>query len=95
MEEQVKSGWSFRPPGGENRLELSQRVQSALSSYAQKYPGEKILVVSHQGVIKSLIYYIEKRRFQPDEPKLIDKNSLHTIAWFNNSFSKVEYNINC
>ncbi len=93
LNEQVKRGWSFRPPQGESRLEVSRRVQSALSSYGNKYPGEHILIITHQGVIKSLIYFIEKRQFQPNEPKLINKNSLQTIKYQNNAFSRGIYNI--
>lgn len=89
-----QSGWDFKPPSGESRLEVRKRACTTLMRYAEQYPEEQLLVVSHQGVIKSLIYAIEDRRFLPDEPKLIKKNRLHTIGWNNDRFSAGVYNIN-
>lgn len=87
------SGWNFKPPSGESRLEVRKRVCAALKRYGKTYNREQILVISHQGVIKSLIYAIENRQFLPDEPNLIKKNRLHTIALSNNLFSAGRYNI--
>ena len=93
LEEQIRKGWSFRPPQGESRSEVYSRVRSALSSYGRQFPGEQILVVTHQGVIKSLIYSIEKRQFLPEEPKLIDKNRLQTISCRNDTLTGLAYNL--
>jgi len=88
-----QNGWDFTPPAGESRSTVLERVSDALTSCAERHPGERILVISHQGVIKSLIYTIENRRFLPDEPKLIEKNRLHTITLRNGSFCADQYNI--
>ncbi len=93
LEKQMKNGWSFTPPEGESRIEVCRRVRSALSILGEKYPGEQILVITHQGAIKALVYCIEKRQFLPDEPKLLDKNSLQIISYRNQVFSAVAYNI--
>ncbi len=93
LEEQIKTGWSYRPPQGESRQEVCSRARSALAAHGRRRPGEEILVVTHQGVIKSLIYSIEKRRFLPNEPELIDKNSLQTIIWKNDDLTAAAYNI--
>jgi len=93
LQEQIEKGWSFRPPQGESRAEVRSRARSVLSSYGHKYSGEQILVVTHQGVIKSLVYSIEKRLFLPDEPKLIDKNRLQTISCCNDTLTGFAYNI--
>ena len=93
LQEQIEKGWSFRPPQGESRAEVRSRAGAVLSFYGHKYSGEQILVVTHQGVIKSLVYSIEKRLFLPDEPKLIDNNRLQTISCCNDTLTGFAYNI--
>ncbi|MEJ2058649.1 MAG: histidine phosphatase family protein, partial [Desulfofustis sp.] len=93
LEEQIDSGWSFRPPGGESRQEVRDRARSALAALGRRYPGEDILVICHQGVIKSLVYAIEERNFKPDEKKLIDKDSLQLLLFGEHGFAAQAYNI--
>ena len=93
LQAQVESGWSFRPPEGESRSEVSRRSRALLSSYGQRFPGEQILVITHQGVIKSLIYAIEARKFLPEEPELIDKDLLQTVSCCNDTMTGFAYNI--
>ncbi len=93
LAEQVDRGWSFRPPGGESRHEVLDRAGSALADLGRRCPGEEILVICHQGVIKSLVYAIEGRNFKPDEKKLIDKNSLQLLLWAEHGFAAKAYNI--
>jgi broad specificity phosphatase PhoE len=50
---------------------------------AIRWPGQKILVVSHGGVIRTLIYGTLKRKFLPDEPSLIKPYHLHILTWEN------------
>ncbi len=83
LERQMASGWRFCPPGGEDRLTLWLRSRSAFHDMAARRPGEKILVVSHTGVIKALIYGALKRKFLPDEPFLIKPYHLHMLIWEN------------
>ena len=90
---QVEKGWAFRPPGGESRREVRDRVRGLLSQLGRHHVGEQILVISHQGVMKSLIYTIEKREFLPEEPKLIDKNLLQTVSCCNDTMTGFVYNI--
>lgn len=93
LEEQVDAGWSFRPPGGESRHEVRDRARSALTALGRRYPVEDILVICHQGIIKSLVYTIEERNFKPDEKKLIDKNSLQLLLFTEHGFAEEAYNI--
>lgn len=93
LEQQVSLGWSFCPPGGESRLEVSERVTGALAAHVKKHPGEQLLIITHQGVIKSLIYRIENRQFLPEEKELINSNRLHTITGNSGVFSGATYNI--
>ena len=93
LEQQVSLGWSFCPPQGESRLEVSERVTGALAALVKKHPGEQLLIITHQGVIKSLIYRIENRQFLPEEKELINSNRLHTITGNSGVFSGATYNI--
>jgi probable phosphoglycerate mutase len=44
---------SFRPGGGESYDEASIRIDEALDKLVAQYPGKKVVVVTHNGVIKS------------------------------------------
>lgn len=79
LEKQVKAGWHFRAPGGESRSEVKKRIQATLKELYTSYSHEKILIISHLGVIKCCTYSIAARQFLPDEPPLIEKNCLHEI----------------
>ena len=83
LELQMESGWNFCPPEGENRLSVWVRSRSAFQDMAARWPGQKILVVAHAGVIKALIYGILKKKFLPDEAGLIKPYHLHILVWEN------------
>jgi ribonuclease H / adenosylcobalamin/alpha-ribazole phosphatase len=44
---------SYAPPGGESYDEASIRIEEALEKLVAEYPGKKIIVVTHNGVIKT------------------------------------------
>jgi probable phosphoglycerate mutase len=75
------TGWRFCPPDGEDRLTVWQRSQQALVDIAEKHPRENILVVTHEGVIKCLVYRLYGRRFLPSEPQIIQPYHLHWISY--------------
>jgi probable phosphoglycerate mutase len=77
-------GWKFCPPGGEDRLSVWHRSHSALLEAADRWCGDTILIVTHEGVIKSLIYHLAGRRFLPDEPALLKSYNLHWLIFSNN-----------
>ena len=74
------AGWHFRPPGGESRQQVLSRSRQALLGAAERWPGRRILVVCHEGVVKCLIYHLCGRRFQPDEGRLLLRRQLHLIS---------------
>lgn len=80
LDAQVRAGWAFCPPGGEDRRSVLDRSRQALLEAAAKYPGDEILVVSHEGVVKSLIYHLCGRQYLPGEPAIIKPYQLHRVA---------------
>lgn len=85
-------GWKFCPPGGEDRLRVWHRSHSALTEAANRWRGDTILIVTHEGVIKSLIYHLSGRHFLPDEPALIKSYHLHWLIFSNNALRIEEVN---
>ena len=79
LDETKRTGWQFCPPGGEDRLSGWQRSHRALMAAAKRWPGETILIVTHEGVIKSLIYRLCNRKYLPQEPALIKSRHLHWL----------------
>ena len=80
LAKQISAGWNFRPPGGENRKSVLARSQRALQEAFDKWPGENVLVVTHEGVIKSLVYHLSSRKFLPTEPPLLRSYQLHRLV---------------
>lgn len=81
LERQVQAGWGFRPPAGESRQVVLERCLKALHRAGTEYPGERILVVCHEGVIKCLLYHLLHRRFLPEESKTIRDFHLHLLEY--------------
>ena len=80
LAEQIRAGWDFCPPGGEDRKSVLARSQGALQDASTRWPGESILVVTHEGVIKSLVYHLCRRKFLPTEPPLLKSYQLHRLV---------------
>lgn len=89
----VAMGWEFAAPGGETRRAVKERVLATLLESAQKWPGQKILVVCHQGVVKSVLYSLDGRDFLPGEDPLLQHNRLHLISCTGQSFAPLQLNI--
>ena len=47
------SSTGFAPPGGESYDNVAVRVDAALNQIAAEYPGQRVAVVTHNGIIKS------------------------------------------
>jgi len=74
------AGWNFHPPGGENRCDLRGRSQHALIDAARANAGRNVLVVTHQGVIKAILYHLLGRSYLPGEPPAFDPDGLHQVV---------------
>ena len=48
------SSSAFTPPNGESYDDLAARIEPAFDALADKYPGQKVVIVTHNGVIKQL-----------------------------------------
>ncbi|MGD8962266.1 MAG: histidine phosphatase family protein [Desulfobacterales bacterium] len=92
LDEDRRSGWLFCPPGGEDRISVWQRSHNALVASARKWPGNTILVVTHEGVIRNLIYRLCNRNYAPGEPSLIKSRHLHWLAIHQNGLQLHEIN---
>lgn len=86
------AGWGFRPPGGEDRTEVWRRGHHALVEASRTWPGERILVVTHEGMIKCLVYRLTGRSFFPAEPPLLRRGHLHHLAHGQGGMSIEELN---
>lgn len=76
----AEAGWGFSAPGGETRFQVLDRSRRTLQAAAGRWPGQRTLVVCHEGVIKCLIYHFRDRRFLPGEKKLLKADHLHLLA---------------
>jgi len=80
LRRQEGAGWEFCAPGGESRREAWIRSRNGLEEASRKWPGETILTVTHEGVIKCLLYGLAERKFLPQEPAMIEPRYLHWLV---------------
>lgn len=90
---QIASGWDFTAPGGESRGAVRDRLFTVLSEATLQWQGLRLLVVCHQGVIKSALYHLTGREFLPGEDPLLQHNRLHLIRYTGGRFRAAKLNI--
>ena len=83
---QERMGWHFRPLEGESRLEVFERSREALVDAANRLKGKRVLVVTHGGVIKCLLYRLSRRDFLPEEPPLLEPYCLQWLSYDGRNF---------
>lgn len=88
-----RDGFGFRPPGGESRDEVLMRACDALLDCAQRHPEARVLVVTHNGVLKCLAYALTGLDFLPRETCPITPYRLHRIESFDNELAPGEMNM--
>jgi len=93
LSNQIRAGWDFRPPEGESRKEVLQRALPVIQNTLRQYPKKRILIVSHEGIVKSLIYHLAGRAFLPEEKKLLQKRQLHLLVNTDDKLSLGSLNI--
>jgi broad specificity phosphatase PhoE len=92
LDKAQRSGWQFCPPGGEDRISVWQRSHNALVDAARQWPGSTILVVTHEGVIKNLIYRLCNQLYAPGESSLIASRHLHWLVTKNSGLQLDQIN---
>lgn len=77
---QEAAGWKFCPPGGETRDSVYQRSKDALFAATRQWPGDTVLVVTHEGVIKFLLYRLQEINGSAGNPFRIQPYRLHWVT---------------
>jgi probable phosphoglycerate mutase len=72
--------WEYFRPGGENRQSVWERCAKALFDASLKWPGERILVVTHGGVIFALLTSLSNIPLSQENNDFIKPRHLHWIA---------------
>lgn len=80
IEAQEQRGWDFTPPGGENRREVLSRVQAAIRKATDNRDGERILFITHLGVIQILLNHLQNTLFLPNHSTPVVKRGLHLLG---------------
>ena len=73
---QEQRGWEFTPVGGESRSQLLARVLAAMDALA----FQKLLVITHNSVIKALLYHGLGLDFMPGRGWKIQPCHLHWVT---------------
>ncbi|NOX35270.1 MAG: histidine phosphatase family protein [Deltaproteobacteria bacterium] len=81
IELQESRGWEFCPPGGEPRTRVLKRGLKATARAAKDFDKKNILVVTHQSVMKAIIYKIMGENFTPGKVPLLKDCHLHALVW--------------
>jgi uncharacterized phosphatase len=85
---QTEERYAGRVPG---REEVLERVHPALVRIAQERPGQSILLVTHGGVIGTLVRHATAHAW-PEPGQLIPNGSAHRFAYRDGEIGLVEFN---
>ncbi|BDZ47066.1 histidine phosphatase family protein [Naasia aerilata] len=88
---QTEERFAGRVPGRESREQVLARVHPALVRIAEERPGQSVLLVSHGGVIGTLVRHATARRW-PEPGQLIPNGSAHRFAYRDGAIHLVEFN---
>ena len=75
----------FAPPGGgESRADVKKRASAALLAIARRHPKQRVLVVTHSGLLSSLMNVVLNQRPNPN-PRLrtlrLANTALNLLRW--------------
>jgi broad specificity phosphatase PhoE len=93
LEVQEGRGWDFTPPGGESRRQVLARVLKALDRAAAGRNKQRILLITHLGVIKILLNHLENTPFLPGQSSRVAKRALHLLHRDDGQLSILQTNI--
>jgi probable phosphoglycerate mutase len=72
LREYLHQEYDFRAFGGEEAHQVKERVFACLHDIVQKYKGEKVLIVTHGGIIRMLHFFLHQKLFE-----IIENGTLH------------------
>jgi probable phosphoglycerate mutase len=72
-------GWAFAAPGCEDRAAVLGRAWDTLLRLAARHEGRGVLAVTHEGVIRAVLYALMGRDYLPCEPKVLTPRALHVL----------------
>jgi probable phosphoglycerate mutase len=93
LSQQEALGWAFTPPGGEDRRTVLLRAWKCLLELAERHAGQSVLAVTHEGVIRAVLYALKGRDYLPSEPKIIAPRSLHILRVENGCLRIEDWNL--
>lgn len=92
--EEERRGYGLAAPGGESRYQLLERVRAVLDEVCAGGDGRRILLITHLGVIKTLLNHLAGTPFLPDNSYHVEKRALHLLGAEAGSYSILHANLN-
>ena len=93
LDRQEALGFGFQPPGGEDRETVLWRACDALLEFSETHPGDRVLVVTHSGVLKCLLYALSGMEFLPAERSPLRPYRLHRVECVDMELAPGEFNM--
>lgn len=92
--EQILARWpdGAPVPGRESREQVVARALPALRELGEQHPGENLIVVSHGGVISSLVRHVTDHAL-PGPGELIPNGSVHRFRYLDGELSLDRFNL--
>lgn len=92
--EQILARWPEGTvvPGRESRDEVVARALPALRELGEQHPGENVIVVSHGGVISSLVRHVTDHAL-PAPGELIPNGSVHRFVYDDGELTLDRFNL--
>ncbi len=79
------------PEGGESLLSLSLRVKHCLEAIARQHPGEKVLIVTHGGVLDVVHRLATGKDLASPRDFTIPNAALNWLEWQNGHWAMLEW----
>lgn len=67
QEQRGQSTYNFRTFGGENDIDVADRVRAALQEFARRYPNMRIACVTHAGWLNQLVRIADSQGVLPNQ----------------------------
>ena len=92
--EQILARWpeGMPVPGRETREQVVARALPALRELGEQHPGENVIVVSHGGVISSLVRHVTDHAL-PGPGELIPNGSVHRFVYEDGALTLDRFNL--